>query len=718
MCGTDNSAGYYCGYPTYFPMTNDTLRALVIFANYPNGYWDPYTSNSNLIYMQYWPGTNQQHLQKPTWADSVICPTTNNVWHPSLTGLLAQGSNGKFWLIGDVYPELVVTDSVYSYYSPPNRRIGHAVKEIIDKVSPNVNWADYDKFDPCDINSNGNRREPDGQVDFIFVLFRFNVSEVTDPDFQGKGYIGIADLGGRLQTFGDSSVIVRQGKKISAHWPGSGCIVEMHHKWYLGPAKHEFAFHYAFGFDVPNGLGSHNIQGGGLASAKDREELGWNFGNIYQPVSNTTNINLRDYVTTGDHIKISRNGKTYYIENRRRLNYYSSPMFHGWRWTINEPLMPVQSDSGIYIYNANNYNHCYHAYGKWNYSICQNGRYKVLKPPYILQFIPETVNRYSGLRVMDLAGLPGLDANCNSLFNNCLTPPKLIDKPTYIGAQGDTNTCFDAGYNMVFSPWSNPGIAIGSSSDSLTIELAQRNSDGSIDVNVFFSDMTLSAPSKPQFLRATKQYNSNPQNSFYIRLTWLRNMEPDMSTYGIYKAATNTPGEDGTYEWLSSTSDTTYLDQSILMYDPGTQYTTGCPLQPGCFSYRVTAVDLSEKESCLSDRDSVSGYFDPCISDPEGPDNPNTETDDEGENVFKQNYPNPFNPVTTFEYSIKNNGNVKATIYDVTGKIITVLADEYMTVGKYTLIFNASAYNLSSGVYFCRFESGELVSIRQIILLK
>ncbi len=59
----------------------------------------------------------------------------------------------------------------------------------------------------------------------------------------------------------------------------------------------------------------------------------------------------------------------------------------------------------------------------------------------------------------------------------------------------------------------------------------------------------------------------------------------------------------------------------------------------------------------------------------------------------------------TNEYSIKSNGNVKATIYDVTGKIITVLADEYKTVGRYSLIFNASAYNLSSGVYFCRFES-------------
>ena len=270
---------------------------------------------------------------------------------------------------------------------------------------------------------------------------------------------------------------------------------------------------------------------------------------------------------------------------------------------------------------------------------------------------------------------------------------------------------------MVFSPWSNPGIAVAGSSDSLTIELVRRNSDGSVDVNVYFSDLPLAAPSKPQFLKASKQYNSNPQNSFYVRLTWLRNKEPDMSTYGIYKAATNTPGEDGTYSWLASTSDTTYLDQSILMYDPGTQYTTGCPLQPGTFSYKVTAVDLSEKESCMSDRDSVSGYFDPCIAGNEGEDNAMIGEGLSGKNELRQNYPNPFNPVTTFEYSLKSNGIVKVAIYDITGKIICVLADEYKTAGRYSLVFNASAYNLSSGVYFCSFKSGDLVSVRQFILL-
>lgn len=99
-CAT-NSNIQFCSqnYASFFPMEDDTLRALVVFANYPDGNWDPIDMNSNLIYMKYWSGDSA--FQKPLWADSVICQSTTNVWDPSLTGLISKSSNGKFWLIGD-----------------------------------------------------------------------------------------------------------------------------------------------------------------------------------------------------------------------------------------------------------------------------------------------------------------------------------------------------------------------------------------------------------------------------------------------------------------------------------------------------------------------------------------------------------------------------------------------------------------------------------------
>lgn len=65
ICGTNTTSQFCKNATSYFPMSDDTLRALVVFANYPNGNWDPINTNSNSIYMQFWPVTNNQHLQKP-----------------------------------------------------------------------------------------------------------------------------------------------------------------------------------------------------------------------------------------------------------------------------------------------------------------------------------------------------------------------------------------------------------------------------------------------------------------------------------------------------------------------------------------------------------------------------------------------------------------------------------------------------------------------------
>jgi len=191
-----------------------------------------------------------------------------------------------------------------------------------------------------------------------------------------------------------------------------------------------------------------------------------------------------------------------------------------------------------------------------------------------------------------------------------------------------------------------------------------------------------------------------------------------MSTYGIYKATTNTPGVDAVYSWIASTSDTTYLDQSILMYEPGSRNGGTCPPQYTTYSYRVAAVDLLEKESCLSERDSISGYIDPCTEPPEGPDNLIIDNRNPATNELRQNYPNPFNPVTKFEYSLKDDGIVKITIFDITGKRIATLADEYKLSGIYYAVFNAADLNLSSGIYFYKIETPNFKQIKQMILLK
>jgi plastocyanin len=79
-------------------------------------------------------------------------------------------------------------------------------------------------------------------------------------------------------------------------------------------------------------------------------------------------------------------------------------------------------------------------------------------------------------------------------------------------------------------------------------------------------------------------------------------------------------------------------------------------------------------------------------------------------------YPNPFNPMTSFTYSLAENGFVQVAIYDINGKMISELTNGYMSAGSYPLVWNAG--DVSSGVYFIRMLSGEFVSSQKIVLVK
>jgi hypothetical protein len=81
-----------------------------------------------------------------------------------------------------------------------------------------------------------------------------------------------------------------------------------------------------------------------------------------------------------------------------------------------------------------------------------------------------------------------------------------------------------------------------------------------------------------------------------------------------------------------------------------------------------------------------------------------------------QNFPNPFNPSTTINYALPEDAVVKISVYDLSGREVTVLVNEFKKSGFYSVSFNAS--NLSSGVYFYRMQAGSFTGTKQMILLK
>lgn len=83
-----------------------------------------------------------------------------------------------------------------------------------------------------------------------------------------------------------------------------------------------------------------------------------------------------------------------------------------------------------------------------------------------------------------------------------------------------------------------------------------------------------------------------------------------------------------------------------------------------------------------------------------------------------QNYPNPFNPYTTIDYNIKNSGNVKLILYDITGKQISVLVNQFHSAGYYRLKFDSWKLNISSGIYFYQMLTEDVVITKRMVIMK
>lgn len=84
---------------------------------------------------------------------------------------------------------------------------------------------------------------------------------------------------------------------------------------------------------------------------------------------------------------------------------------------------------------------------------------------------------------------------------------------------------------------------------------------------------------------------------------------------------------------------------------------------------------------------------------------------------LKQNYPNPFNPLTNISYSIPNSYFVTLKIYDLLGKEIQTLVNEFQQAGTYSLTFDSS--ELSSGIYFYRLGVGSnFVETKKMLFLQ
>lgn len=83
---------------------------------------------------------------------------------------------------------------------------------------------------------------------------------------------------------------------------------------------------------------------------------------------------------------------------------------------------------------------------------------------------------------------------------------------------------------------------------------------------------------------------------------------------------------------------------------------------------------------------------------------------------LSQNYPNPFNPLTKINYSVSQNITVTLKVYDILGRLVKTLVNEYQNAGNYTVTFDGSG--LASGIYFYKIEAGDYVQSKKMVLVK
>jgi flagellar hook assembly protein FlgD len=88
--------------------------------------------------------------------------------------------------------------------------------------------------------------------------------------------------------------------------------------------------------------------------------------------------------------------------------------------------------------------------------------------------------------------------------------------------------------------------------------------------------------------------------------------------------------------------------------------------------------------------------------------------------ALRQNRPNPFNPSTAIEFSLGNAAWTTVAIFDVRGRLLRTLLDEFMPAGVHAVAWDgvdADGNRVGSGVYFCRLQAaGERRTMKMTLL--
>jgi len=89
--------------------------------------------------------------------------------------------------------------------------------------------------------------------------------------------------------------------------------------------------------------------------------------------------------------------------------------------------------------------------------------------------------------------------------------------------------------------------------------------------------------------------------------------------------------------------------------------------------------------------------------------------------TLNQNCPNPVQNNTIFSYTILQNSKVKLEIFDIIGKPIAILVNDYQKSGHHQIkwdVRNISKGLLPNGVYFYCLIAGDYSDMKKMVILR
>lgn len=678
-------------------------------------------------------------------------------------------SLGQFDFVGDEF--LVNLPEAANFYRDnplTNNRAKLNQFILTNYVDPFFNFRFYDNWTPNFLTGQWESGS-DGNAEMIIMNYRYVPHNENEPcwfwsDIPQSPPItwavsGEASLGNINQTL----FYTLDETKINNGWTheGSGITAigqKLNYSQVTQIVEHEFGHHLftgnlPVGSHISLGLMSYGIEETTYCmSPYERSRFCVNYIPIIEPNPLLTfqDFDLRDYVREGDVVKVKiptspmNNEEFFWIANHQKLSSYdgisrgSNTCYivnGGWQYP------PCNVGKGIYIYHEINSLICQgltycnngnldrqfdivNADGNYNWTVTNT--YTI--PPFgdIPFFQTLTGNNTNGEREF------GRFIHANNGCGRQLLNINPCTSSWYwnLDYWGDGKDAFNIGYDEIFSPYSNPSTNSCSNptlNSNITIRVMENISGNIIKIRLYNNnDIALSdcAPSKPKNLKVSRNTVNQQNGLFQPKLNWDLNTEPDFTgfngtpgTYNIYRGVQNecSPDIEPSFYYLTSVSSTTneYIDYNNYLYPRGGGGGV-CTYQYKSYSYKIEAIDNTNKVSLRSDRSIINGYTDPCAP----LDSPNSNNNNELPLQFNfYNYPNPFNPTTQIKYEIPQNSFVTVKIYNSLGEeVVSLVNNEYRNAGKYSVLFDGS--NIASGIYFYSIEAGVFKDVKKMVLLK